>query len=63
MSDAVDGRLLRDLAAIRQQLTRIEGKQDEIIEQLAALRRDMAALKGDMAETAGVRQHGLRRPH
>lgn len=49
MSDGPDSLVLRGLAAIRQQLDRMETKQDEIIVWLGALERDVASLKVDFA--------------
>jgi len=47
VSDEPDNLVLRALAAIRQQLDRVETKQDEIIVRLGSLGRDVADLRRD----------------
>jgi predicted nucleic acid-binding Zn-ribbon protein len=49
VSDQPENLVLRALAAIRQQLDRVETKQDEIIVRLGSLERDVAGLKVDFA--------------
>lgn len=49
MTDGPDNLVLRALTSIRQQLDRIETKQDEVIVRLGALERDVAGLKVDFA--------------